>query len=69
MFRRQKHGELRKSILEESAKRKIDPLLVLAVIKIESGFQYAAVSPVGARGIMQIMPDTARSLTHSVGGK
>lgn len=55
-------------VWEESAKRKIDPLLVLALIKIESGFQYAAVSPVGARGIMQIMPDTARSLTHSVGG-
>jgi soluble lytic murein transglycosylase-like protein len=56
-------------VWEECAKRKIDPLLVLALIKIESGFQYAAVSPVGARGIMQIMPDTARSLTHSVGGK
>jgi soluble lytic murein transglycosylase-like protein len=55
-------------VWEECAKRKIDPLLVLALIKIESGFQYAAVSPVGARGIMQIMPDTARSLTHSVGG-
>ncbi|MET0586852.1 MAG: lytic transglycosylase domain-containing protein, partial [Candidatus Binatia bacterium] len=55
-------------VWEECAKRKIDPLLVLALIKIESGFQYAAVSPVGARGIMQIMPDTARSLTHSIGG-
>ena len=55
-------------VWEECAKRKIDPLLVLALIKIESGFQYTAVSPVGARGIMQIMPDTARSLTHSVGG-
>lgn len=54
-------------VWEECAKRKIDPLLVLALIQVESGFQYAAVSPMGARGIMQIMPDTARSLTHSVG--
>jgi soluble lytic murein transglycosylase-like protein len=56
-------------VWEECAKRKIDPLLVLALIQVESGFQYAAVSPMGARGIMQIMPDTARSLTHSVGGE
>jgi len=56
-------------VWEECAKRKIDPLLVLALIQVESGFQYTAMSPVGARGIMQIMPDTARSLTHSVGGE
>ncbi len=54
-------------ILEECAKRKIDPLLVLALIEVESGFQPAAVSPAGARGIMQIMPDTARALTRRVG--
>ncbi len=54
-------------ILEESAKRKIDPLLVLALIRVESGFQYTTVSPMGARGLMQIMPDTGRSLTHTVG--
>ena len=54
-------------ILEECAKRKIDPLLVLALIQVESGFQTTAVSPAGARGIMQIMPDTARALTHRIG--
>ena len=54
-------------ILEECAKRKIDPLLVLALIEVESGFQATAVSPAGARGIMQIMPDTGRALTHRIG--
>ncbi len=54
-------------ILEESSKRKIDPLLVLALIKVESGFRSTTVSPMGARGLMQIMPDTGRSLTHTVG--
>ena len=54
-------------ILEESFKRKIDPLLVLALIKVESGFRSTTVSPMGARGLMQIMPDTGRSLTHTVG--
>ena len=35
-------------------------MLVIAVIEVESRFQYSAISPVGARGIMQIMPDTGK---------
>jgi len=54
-------------ILEESLKRNLDPILVAAVIEVESRFQYSAISPVGARGIMQIMPDTGRFLTDAVG--
>ena len=54
-------------ILEESLKRDIDPILVLAVIEVESRFQYNVVSPMGARGIMQIMPDTGKFLTEARG--
>ena len=36
--------------------------LLLAVAKVESRFHAHAVSPCGARGIMQIMPSTARLL-------
>jgi soluble lytic murein transglycosylase-like protein len=54
-------------ILGESAGYGFDPLLVLAVIDIESKFQYAAVSPAGARGIMQILPYVAKSLVEKVG--
>ena len=54
-------------ILEESLKRNLDPMLVLAVIEVESRFQYSAISPVGARGIMQIMPDTGKFLTRHSG--
>jgi soluble lytic murein transglycosylase len=37
----------------------LDPLLIAAVIRVESNFKQAAVSRKGAVGIMQIMPDTA----------
>ena len=56
-------------ILEESAKRHLDPLLVTALIQVESGFKSAAVSPMGARGIMQIMPDTGKYLAQSLAGE
>jgi len=47
-------------IIEKAAKvHKIDPALVKAVVAVESSFQPDAVSPKGAMGLMQVIPDTA----------
>lgn len=49
-------------IKEAAEKHNIPESLIRAVIHIESAFNPKAVSPKGARGLMQLMPDTARDL-------
>ncbi|WP_229263791.1 lytic transglycosylase domain-containing protein [Cohnella cholangitidis] len=46
-------------IKRNAALYELDPLLIAAIIRVESNYKLNAVSPKGAVGIMQIMPDTA----------
>jgi soluble lytic murein transglycosylase-like protein len=48
-------------IADAAARHGVEPELVRAVIRAESSFNRVAVSPKGARGLMQLMPATARS--------
>ncbi|MBM5570482.1 MULTISPECIES: lytic transglycosylase domain-containing protein [Deefgea] len=46
----------------EATRAGLDPQLVLGLIHVESGFNRYAVSVVGARGLMQVMPFWQRSI-------
>jgi hypothetical protein len=49
------------ALIEEVAERyRLDSLLLAAVVQAESGFDPMAVSPQGAQGLMQLMPQTAQ---------
>ncbi len=52
--------EVKQMIVEEAAHSRVPVALVMAVAKVESDFNARALSSAGARGVMQIMPQTAR---------
>ena len=55
-------GELDRLILGAGERNQVDPDFINSVIRAESGFHPFAVSKKGARGLMQLMPQTASQL-------
>lgn len=57
----------RAELTDAASRASLDPYLVAAVVREESSFNPQARSSVGARGLMQLMPDTARQLAKGRG--
>jgi soluble lytic murein transglycosylase-like protein/rubrerythrin len=55
------HEKVAGAILAEAKRASLDPLLVLALIHVESSFNPVAVSSAGAVGLMQLLEPTMRS--------
>jgi len=58
---------LTRTILVESRKANLDPQLIIALIHVESSGNSRAISRVGALGLMQLKPATARALAKQLG--
>jgi soluble lytic murein transglycosylase len=56
-----------RTIVVEAHRHALEPKLVLAVMHVESRFYNFAVSPVGAMGLMQVMPETGAALAARLG--
>jgi soluble lytic murein transglycosylase len=55
----------RSDLTEAASRAAVDPLLVAAVVREESSYYPQARSRVGARGLMQLMPETARPMAQA----
>lgn len=62
LSQKKNEGQVDSAIKRLSSSEGVDEELVRAVIDVESGFDPGAVSDKGARGLMQLMPDTAAQL-------
>ncbi len=58
--------DVARTILHESVKHSLDPMLVLAMIKVESSFLHNAVSTHQAEGLMQVRPVVADALGKEI---
>lgn len=57
----------RETLISSSKENRLDPALVASLIRQESNFNPMATSPVGARGLMQLMPAVGKTLADAKG--
>ncbi|WP_020396484.1 transglycosylase SLT domain-containing protein [Thiolinea disciformis] len=60
-------GQYRTEIQQAAQRFELDPRLISAVIGQESLGDKSAVSPKGAQGLMQVMPETAKQVARTIG--
>ena len=60
-------GETARHIVQLSEEAQLDPLFIASVIAMESGFRRKAKSSVGATGLMQLRPSTAKEVSKKIG--
>lgn len=64
VFYPQPHRDL---VINAAYENEVDPYLVFAIIRAESKYQTHAESPLGAKGLMQIMPETGAWIAEQKG--
>jgi soluble lytic murein transglycosylase len=60
--RRMVSNRYNRHINSAASRYQVDPLLIKAIVKVESDFNQYAVSEKGALGLMQLMPDTIQDM-------
>ncbi|HLF95649.1 MAG TPA: transglycosylase SLT domain-containing protein [Methylococcaceae bacterium] len=55
------------TVVREAARQRVEPGVILGVIRQESAFDALAQSAAGARGLMQILPSTGQDIARSFG--
>jgi soluble lytic murein transglycosylase-like protein len=63
----QVHEGVARALAAEAEAVDVDPLLALAMIEVESGFDPSAASHAGARGLMQLLPATMQRELEALG--
>lgn len=65
----QKATNIVREALSNADRHQLEPELILAIIAVESTFKERAVSRVGARGLMQVLPGAHPSKIKEIGGR
>ena len=64
----QKAQKIVREAIRNGKRHDVDPELILAIIAVESMFKERAVSRVGARGLMQVLPRSHKGKIQEIGG-